>query len=556
MSTTLGLALTAVLLAVLTATAPAAGPLTQVRVQTDAPTVKVPEALYGVGYDGWGDITDPEGVGELQAVRVHFCRLDVNLRELCGERLGDFRWEYTTPRDRGMGFLSRVKRIRENGWTPLLALSLPRAMPAWFQGDADDARGKPWYGFNRDGSPAAEGQSDQWAELSRVTRALAAGLAERGLTGLYWETIYEIGHTMPMADLHHYAAQGLAEADPTARLVGPATWPGWTVQERFVKPYLAKYGTANLDLISMHWYADNEHGLWAAPGWKERQRPVTMADGLFLQYLMETAPKYGAWCRSLRQLLDAQTPANGRRVGIAFSEFDCLATSPYQRNPENPDWPGYRADADCYLNTNYFGGVWCAAVLCGLAQSGCLDAALKFTTRDFYGLIENKRDGGYFRQPVWFAWKLLQDRGGLVPGAEVVSTRVDGPRDQAQAHVGGEDSPWVMATTVRAPEGLRHVLINRSSEPQAVELHLPGAGLPERLTRYLYSAERVARFIGRKPGTTVEGAFEGAPDDSLSARCLQPLDVLTPAREGEGALLRLELPAISLTVLTPVEGAG
>ena len=531
------------------------GPVTQVSVDPSAPLATVPDALYGVGYDGWGDIVSPEGVKHLQEVRVRFCRMDVDLTKICGDRYGDFRWDYTTPRDLNVGFVARVKRIRENGWTPLLALSIPRAMPSWFRGDPDDANGKPWYNFNLDGSPAAEGKSDQWAELTRVTRGLAAGLAERGLTGLYWETIYEIGHTMPMADLHHSAAQGLTAADPTARLVGPATWPGWTVEERFAKPYLTKYGTEGLDFVSMHWYADNEHGLWAAPGWKERKGPVTMADRLFLEYLMETAPKYGAWCRSLRKLLDETTPAGGKRPGIAFTEFDCLATSAYQHNPENPDWPRYRADADCYLNTNYFGGVWCAAVLCGMAQSGCLEAAYKFTTRDFYGLIENRREGGYFREPVWFAWKMLQEIGGLVPGAQVVQTSVEGPCDQAKAHVDGVDSPWVMATAVRSAGSLRLILINRSLEPQRVVLRLPGPAATARLTRYLYSEERLARFIGRQPGASAEGAFEGAPDDSLNARCLQPLATLSPVHEATGVSLTLQLPQTSMTILTTAKNA-
>ena len=57
-----------------------------------------------------------------------------------------------------------------------------------------------------------------------------------------WETIYEIGHTMPMPRIHFAAARGIRSSDPSARLIGPATWPGWTVEERFVKPYLTTYG--------------------------------------------------------------------------------------------------------------------------------------------------------------------------------------------------------------------------------------------------------------------------------------------------------------------------
>jgi hypothetical protein len=498
----------------------------------------VPNGLYGVGYNGWGDITDPEAVRELNDVGVRFCRIDLDLREMCGERFGDFRWEYTTPRDGGLGFASRVKRIIANGWTPIVALSTSFSLPKWFQGDPTDAKGNPWTKLNLDGKAAAEGASDQYAELERVTAAIAAGLAERGLKGLYWETIYEIGHTMPMADIHHSAAKGIHEADPTAKLMGPATWPGWTVEERFVKPYLAKYGPDLLDFVTVHWYADNEHGLWAMPGWKERKGPTTMADGAFLQCLMETTPKFGDWCLSLRKALDdPQLNPRGKRIGVVYTEFDALAESPFQRNPENPDWPKYWADADCYLNTNAFGGVWCASVLCHLAACGALDIACKFNTRQFYGLIDNKADKGYYRQPVWFAWKLLRDVAGLRPGARMLAVSVAGPLDNAKAHVDGKDTPWVEAYAVKGERGPRLILINRSLEAQTVSVRLAG-----KMQRYVFDQDHVARFIGRKPGTKDEGRFEGYPGDEPNLRCLKAV--------GEVAGSQIQLPAVSMTVLT------
>lgn len=535
--------------------APAHGQTTHVAVDASRVAATVPQGLYGVGYNGWGDITDPEAVAELQGVGVRTCRLDADLRELCGRRPGDWHLEYVTPRDLGQGFISRVKQIVANGWTPLISLSTSFSLPSWFRGDPTDASGKPWTGLNRDGSASAEGRSDQYAELEQVTRGLAAALAERGLKGLWWETIYEIGHTMPMADIHYHAARGIRAADPTAKLMGPATWPGWTVEERFVKPYLARYGPELLDCVSVHWYADNEHGLWAAPGWKDRRGPVTMGDRLFLRYLMETTPKYADWCRSLRRVLDdpALNPTR-KRIGVAYTEFDALANSAYQQNPENPDWPKYRADGDCYLNTNAFGGVWCASVLCGMAATGDLDLALKFNTRDYYGLIENKPgDRGYFRMPVWFAWKLLQEVGGVRPGAQLLACEVSGPCDQAQAHVGGRDTPWVEAYAVKGAPAPRLILINRSLENQAVEAQLRGAGGGgAKLRRYLFDAGTTAPFIGRRPGTTQEGHFEGAGDDSQNLRCLQPLGEVTAAPRGADLQLpELRLPPISITVLAP-----
>ena len=70
-------------------------------------------------------------------MRVSVCRMDVNLRELCGERFGDFHWEYTTARDVGLGFVARIRRLIENGWTPLLALTTSHSLPKWFRGRSD-----------------------------------------------------------------------------------------------------------------------------------------------------------------------------------------------------------------------------------------------------------------------------------------------------------------------------------------------------------------------------------------------------------------------------------
>lgn len=538
-----------------TVLAAGAAPPTVVRVDASQVIATVPEGLYGAGYDGWGDITNAESVAHLQTVGIKYCRIGVNLQEVCGERLGDWRWEAASPRDVGLGFVSRIRRIQANGWTPILALTTTHALPRWFQGEPTDVSGKPWYHRNLDGSEAQDGQSDQWAELSRVTMGLAAGLAERGLRGLIWETAYESGHTLPMADIHYYAGRGIREADPTAKLMGPATWPGWTVEERFVKPFLSKYGAELLDYVSMHWYADNEHGLWEAAGWKDRPGPVTMADRLFLQYLMETTPKYARWCLSLRKLLDdPKLNPQGKPIGIAYTEFDALAESPYARNPENPDWPAYRRDADCYLNTNYFGGVWCASVLCHLAASGCADIVCKFNTRQFYGLVDNAPGGGFFRQPVWFAWKLLRDVAGLKPGAAMLAATAEGPCDSAAAHVGGQDTTWVEAFAIGGESAPTIVLINRSLQSQTAQVWVAGSapwGVARRGPRYVFEERRVARFIGRKPGTSGEGAFTGLPGDEPSALCLQPLEENGDwYRDMRTGCINVRCPAVSLTVLT------
>lgn len=521
--------------------------ITRVSVDSSRAAATVPDGLYGVGYDGWGDITSPQAVEHLKAVGVRYCRIDANLGELCGSAAGELNLDYTTPRDGGLGFSSRVQRIVQNGWVPIVALSTSFALPRWFHGDATDAAGKPWTAYNLDGSPARESLSDQYAALERVTRELTEGLARRGLRGLHWETIYEIGHTMPMAQIHYYAARGIREADAGAKLMGPATWPGWTVSERFYRPFAREYGVDLLDFVTVHWYASNEHGLWDL-GYKPGEDIITMADRAYLECLMETAPRLAQWCRELRVLLcDRELNPTGKRIGIVYTEYDANAQSPYGRNPENPDWPRYRADADCYVNTNWFGGVWCASVLCNLAACEALDISCKFNTRQYYGLIDNAPDGGFFRQPVWFAWKLLQDVAGLVPGASLLTTEVSGPTDQAEQHLKRQSTPWVEAYAVKAADGLRLVLINRSLDPQGVQLSLAAAQAGPRLRRYLYSEERLARFIGPAPGSKTEGAFQGAPDDSANLQVLSPLDelVLSDGRAG------LTCPPVSITILRP-----
>jgi hypothetical protein len=195
-------------------------------------------------------------------------------------------------------------------------------------------------------------------------------------------------------------------------------------------------------------------------------------------------------------------------------------------------------------------------VLCDLAASGVCDIVCKFNTRQFYGLIDNKPgDQGYYRQPVWFAWKLLQDAAQLRPGARMLACEVSGPRDSAAAHVGGKDTPWVRAYAVAAADGPRLIVVNRSLEPQLAEVQIsdlaaqPG---PVPVRRYRYDESRVARFIGRKPGTRQEGRFEGVPDDAANERCLAAVDTLEASVTGRTlSLPSLQLPAVSMTVLVP-----
>jgi len=497
-------------------------------------------SLYNVGYDGWGDITNAGMVAALQDLGVQYCRMSVDLPEVCGDAPGDYDWDYTTARDVGMGFTDRVRRIIANGWTPLLAFSYHGGvpwLPRWFHGEPNDANGKAWVRYNRDGSLAADGWGDQLEAATTIARDTVAHLASIGLTGLHWETMYEMGHDMPLPEIHHAGALGVHEADPTATIIGPATWPGWTVEERFVRPYLAKYGPELLDAVSVHWYASNDHDLWKLWEGEPEGWVLTMGHQDYLRAMLDRTTLFRDWTRSLNALLtDPAVNPTQKPIGIIFTEIDVNATSYYLRNPVNEDWPAYRADRDCWLNTNHFGGVWWASVLCNLASAEAGANAAKFCTRNYYGLAEMAPDDRAYRYPVWFAFRLLQEQGGLRPGRPVLWASVEGV-------------PSVEAFATGSPEDLRIILSNKSFEPQAVQLAISGSPSGDwEAARYLFDSTRVAAFLGRKPGDAADGLFEGAPsDDSASARCLEPVDSLTISEAGAA----MRLPPLSLTVLAP-----
>jgi hypothetical protein len=267
-----------------------------------------------------------------------------------------------------------------------------------------------------------------------------------------------------------------------------------------------------------------------------------MAHEKYLAFMMSKTGSYGNWTRPLHALLqDPQRNPTGKKIGIIFTEVDVNQTSYYLRNPVNPNWPRYRADTDCWLNTNYYGGVWWASVLCHLASAGGAAEAAKFNTRNYYGIQELAPPDKAYRYPVWFTFQLLQEQGGLRAGRPMV----------AAAAMGG-GAPLVEAFATGGPEDLRVIVINKSFHPQAAEVVVSGLAPGDwKATRYRFDQSRVAQFMGRKPGEQADGVFEGAPeDDSKSARCLEPLGTLE-CREAQGTqrIADLECPPISFTVL-------
>ncbi len=524
-------------------------PVHAATIRFDLPGSRVPE-LFGAGYSGWGDITYPRAIQRLKQVRVRHMRMAVELDSLCGSHEGDYQWDYRTPKDLDTGFTDRVRKLLANGWTPILCLSIHNEamMPKWFHGVTNDTEGRSWCRYNLDGTRATDGYGDQMEALTRIARAITSHLANQGMKGLMWETIYELGPEMPLVDIHRAVALGVRAADRSAKLMGPATWPGWSVEERFIKPYLARFGPDLLDYVSMHWYMNCDHRLWKL-GYTPDEHLLTMADTKYLTWILEHVGDYAAWSHSARLILDdPRLNVSRKRIGIVYSEYDLTAMSAYGRNPENPKWPVYNPAADCYINTNWFGGVWNAAVLCRSAARGSADILCKFATNNMYGLLEcttHPQTGlpyQYYGQPVWFAWRLLQDRAGLRPGARIVSADVRPGADQG-----------IDGYAITSSAGTRSaVIINRSFSDMRVVLDLRGdLARVSRITRYRFDQERTARFLGRRPGESAEGRYADSPDDSANTRSLAALDRI--AFHPHGHMLRLQpivCPAVSLTVLT------
>ncbi len=211
--------------------------------------------LYNIGYNGWGDITAPGMTKAFQDFGTKYCRIDLNLRDLCGQKPGDYQWNYIGSPDAGLTFIQRVKQIIVNGWTPLIAFSYhsgAAGLPRWFHGEMNDQKQKGWVRYNLAGSLADDGQGDQITAATQIARDVVSHVASQGLKGLHWETMYEMNPDMPLPKIHHAVARGIREADSRAIIIGPATWPGWSVEEAFARPYLGKYGADLLDKISTH----------------------------------------------------------------------------------------------------------------------------------------------------------------------------------------------------------------------------------------------------------------------------------------------------------------
>jgi hypothetical protein len=523
----------------------------EVEINTTQEIALVPD-LYCVDDSGWGEIVLQSTVAQLSDAGVSRTRLLIDLHQLCGNSFGDWHWDFPSQPGVTVGFLDTVKQVRAQGWSPFITvmlhegLSAATTLPSWFHGEANDNNQLGWFRFNLDGTPG----NGQLGEMTTIMQAVAQHLVDNGISRLLWETIGEMGHTMALVDIHYYVGRGIKNGDPTALLMGPATWHGWTAEEKFVKPYLAKYGPELLDVVSMHWYTSLDQGLQAL-GYAPSASMITMANQDWLRYLLDHTTEFADATTSLRALLDTSSP--GKRIGIAYTEFNAGFDSCYGRNPPNPDYPAYRAASDCYINSNYFGAVWDASSLANTAARGHADLMCRFYTLSYYGLLDAVPGSGFYRTPAWFGRRLLYSVAEMQPGrtmAQATATAIAPASSTVEAFA---VLPAGTSEPPQDPRGVRAVIINTSSADEVVELKVSGLGVCSswRVRRYLLDETRVAPFIGPAPGSGKEGSFEGGMDDSLSAQSLEPIDDVIAENDGDLVRIRgVRSPKVSLGVVT------
>mgnify|MGYP005757890187 CR=1 FL=1 len=480
-------------------------------------------SYYNAGYDGWGDITQPVAVQFLQELPVEQLRMGVDLRSLSKTGPQDVDIHYADPKDGGLGLTERIERIRSYGWEPVLAPSNNYSLPSYFHGTLED-----WYQYNRDGSKTT-GISDQMRDYAALCGRTALMLKEAGISGLKWETFFESQGHGYVVDLQYLTAAAIKEADPTAYILGPATFPGGSVEEGFLKPYLQKYGTDYLDAVTIHLYGTND--AWRrAELWNFETDILTVRSTALLDILIETPQLISETACAVRAILDdPRYNPQGKAIDIGFTEFDANAYSPYQRVPVNKAYPAYSPDSDCYINTNYFGGLYSAYCI---VQAACspVDFMFRFTTRAYYGLLDHDYTANevYYRTPVYFSLRLLQEAAYLTRGAGVYpGACMEGPRDNAAYIVGlSENLPYISAVGVEKGGKRAVIVFNRSSHALNVSLTLGGI-TASTARRYVFSKHTTALFIGRGEGMNWDGIFQGATDDTVYNTCMEPVDTVS-----------------------------
>jgi len=181
--------------------------------------------------------------------------------------------------------------------------------------------------FRFDNSPAHQAA---WVKFCR----------SRGIEVAFWEIGNEPEMDAPEEHKHSqeavYAwynrvfqeqARALKQADPRARVMGPAatnTWFWWAQQnlEKFLQAHGNRQGTGLVDAVSLHWYPDGGAGPW------EQKRAAAQEWADCMQYIREVLAKYDTrdlplylteWNRGAGDKNDS-----GAQLANALGNADCV----------------------------------------------------------------------------------------------------------------------------------------------------------------------------------------------------------------------------------------
>lgn len=531
-------------------------------------------SLYSAGYDGWGDITDERSVSALKEIHLKYLRIAVDMNLAAGPATGgNVDISCVSSKDGGLTLTERIKTAQKNGFTPVLALT-NYSLPSYFY----PAESKPsyWFQYNKDGTKSSVNRGNQIDEYARIAKEITRKLKAAGVSGLLWETIYEIGYGyepfyQSPVYIHYATAKAIKEVDGSAKFIGPATFTGWCV-EKFLDDYFSEYGAEGskyLDFVSFHQYGGNY--IWNKTDlWKYDKQFVSMVKSdnhvqngfpiknLSLLKILSSTPKEASNCvKKLKSMISQKSEYYGftKKIGVAITEYDVNNYSNYLNNPSNDRYPQYNAASDTSINTNYFGGVTTAYLLTTCSLSGA-DLLMKFNTRSYYGIVDNDcaNQNVYYRTPLWYSFKLLQEKLGLTSSSEIIPLNVTGPKDTDT----GYSEPWIFACGVKKNGRTNILVINRGTNPSNVMITLKNMDGKKSFTRFVYGENTTAQYIGnrRTTGKEYDGIFEGGMDDgwtdykknipgSSKNICLFPMGTVNPLDNQ----IKLTVDAFSYVVL-------
>lgn len=550
-------------------------PLTEIAIDFNRAGVNVSPGIYAAGYDGWGDITNEKSLTALKEIRLKYLRIVVDLNLAAGRTAGgSVDITCKAQKDGDLNLVQRIIHAQNNGFTPIIVFSTNHSLPSYFHPAQDKISN--WFQYDTDGKKASNHIGNQIDEYARIAGEVARQLGNEGISGLIWESIYEIGYGyapfgMTPGAIHYETAKAIKMMDPSSKHIGPATWTGWAV-EKFVDDYFRVYGKEGaeyLDYVSFHQYGGN-YVIKNTELWDGNKQLISMVlsdshsqNGLPIKNLsilkiLSSVPKAAAdSTKALHEKLKTMGEQYGftKKIGVAVTEYDVNNYSNYMKNPSNLNYPEYEPASDTNINTNYFGGVNTAYMIAACALSEA-DILMKFNTRQYYGIVDHDyaNGGQYYRTPLWHSLKLLQEKLGLTGDAKIIDVNVDGPVDT----LSGYEQPWIFSCAVKKDGKTNILIINRSDIPLNAKINLKNVKTGTTFNRYIYSDKTTAAFIGnRRPyGNEYDGIFEGGIDDGWedykngtpgSSRniCLFPKGVITPA----SGTIELSLDKFSYVVL-------